>query len=155
MTTPDERRARVQAELAELTAPRLTHDDAWRIGELARTIAAERFDRGVSIRVERGDQLVFASATAGTSADNDDWIARKTRVVRRLGIASLVARLRRDASGAYSWLDPAEHALSGGCVPITVAGGAIVGTITVSGLADEDDHAVAVAAIRRWIAELD
>ena len=45
-------------------------------------------------------------------------------------------------------LDPLLYAAAGGCVPIVVEGVGMVGTVTVSGLAQEDDHALVVEALR-------
>ncbi|NTW41365.1 MAG: hypothetical protein HGA44_16065, partial [Cellulomonadaceae bacterium] len=44
-------------------------------------------------------------------------------------------------------LDPAVHALAGGGVPVRVHG-STVGVAVVSGLTDEEDHALVVEALR-------
>ena len=51
----------------------------------------------------------------------------------------------------FDWLDPTVYAVSGGCVPIRV-GGAMVGTATVSGLPDHEDHALVIEAMRALLA---
>ncbi|QEO10018.1 heme-degrading domain-containing protein [Protaetiibacter larvae] len=121
------------------------HDEAWKLGRTIRRLARER-ELGVAIQVRLGEQLVFHSALPGSTADNDDWIARKIRTTSRFATSSLAIRVRHDLNGGFGWLDPALYAISGGCVPLRVAG-AIVGTATVSGLADAKDHALVIEAV--------
>jgi uncharacterized protein (UPF0303 family) len=146
MAVPVPEAIALEEELAELVLPGFTHDDAWRLGSLARGFAADE-GLGVAIRVTRGTQIAFQGTTAGSSADNDDWMSRKIRLVERLNIASLTARL----SGSFGWLDD-SYARAGGCIPLRVAGGAQVGTLTVSGLADTEDHALAIRALKALLA---
>jgi len=138
---------RVRAEEALAVVPSFTHADAVAIGARAFGLAVER-ELSCVVRVMRGDQLAFHAATTGTGPDNDAWIERKIRLVRLLQISSLQARLRHDIDPTdLGWVDPVAHALHGGCIPILMAGGAVVGTITVSGLPDVDDHALALEAV--------
>ena len=131
--------------------PSFTHADAVAIGARALSLAVER-NLSCAVRVMRGDQLAFHAATNGTGPDNDAWIERKIRLVRLLQISSLQARLRHDINPAdLGWVDPVTHALAGGCVPILMAGSAAVGTITVSGLPDVDDHALALEAVLSYL----
>lgn len=142
----------VHADEQESTLPTFAHADAVDLGTRALALALER-DLAVAVRVMRGDQLAFHAATAGTSADNDAWIERKIRLVRRLEISSLQARVRHELDGGdLGWLDPVHYALAGGCIPLRMAGGALVGTLTVSGLPDVDDHALAMEAVRAHLA---
>ncbi|HBY06457.1 MAG TPA: hypothetical protein DEH22_01190, partial [Chloroflexi bacterium] len=46
-----------------------------------------------------------------------------------------------------------EYAPHGGCFPIIIKGTGLVGTITVSGLAQEDDHRLVVETIREYLAQ--
>lgn len=143
---------RVRADERESTLPAFAHADAVDLGTRALTLAVER-SLPVAIRVTRGDQLAFHAATDGTSADNDAWIERKIRLVRRLEISSLQARVRHELDdGDLGWLDPVHYALAGGCIPLRMAGGALVGTLTVSGLPDVQDHDLAMEAVRAHLA---
>jgi uncharacterized protein (UPF0303 family) len=126
------------------------HDDAWRLGS---TLTERCRGEGlpVTIGIHLGEHRVFHAALPGTSADNDSWVDRKTRTVRRFGCSSLEVQERHateDPEGFYSAfaLSPSQYAPAGGAVPIRVRG-ALVGVLAVSGLESSEDHEIAVAAL--------
>jgi uncharacterized protein (UPF0303 family) len=142
--------AGVDAEVEALAFSTFTHDDAWRLGTIITELARER-RHPVAIDIRRGEQQVFHAALEGATADNDSWVAKKAAAVRRFERSSLALRLAGEESGRQlAWLDPAVYAVSGGCVPVTL-GGALVGTIAVSGLPDVEDHALVVEGIRAFL----
>jgi uncharacterized protein (UPF0303 family) len=51
--------------------------------------AARAQNAPVAIDIARNGQQLFHAALPGPSADNDDWIQRKARVVQRCGTSSL------------------------------------------------------------------
>ena len=120
-------------------------------------LAAAR-DRGlpVTISVRRNGQRLFHAALPGTSADNDAWIDRKSRVVDRYGHSSfLVGAQFRAKGGSFeedSRLDPDEYAAHGGVFPVLVRGVGPVGTVGVSGLPQADDHAFVVEQLALFLA---
>ena len=138
--------AALLAEWSEFSFSSFTHDDAWRLGTAIRDIAVDR-SLPVSIHIRLGEQLVFHSALLGTSADNDDWIARKIRTALRFARPSMAIELSPD----ITWLDERVYARAGGCVPVRV-NGAIVGTATVSGLSSIDDHDLVIEGMRSLLA---
>ncbi|WP_167050944.1 heme-binding protein [Salinibacterium sp. ZJ77] len=143
MAHPDAvHRDRIDREERELSFATFAHDDAWRLGSTIREFAVER-GLAVTIDVHLGEQQVFHAALTGTSADNDDWIARKIRTVRRFARPSMAIELDE----GIDWLDGAVFARAGGCVPIRV-NGAMVGTATVSGLSSIDDHDLVIEGLR-------
>ncbi len=148
-TTADQIAA-LEAQLPSLALPRFTHDDAWALGSWLVAAAKER-SFPVVIDIRKGDQQVFHAALDGTSADNDSWVERKVRTVRRYALPSLLIGLRYKARGADFYettgVDRADYVVAGGCIPIVVDGVGMVGTATVSGLAQEDDHALVAEAI--------
>jgi uncharacterized protein (UPF0303 family) len=135
-----------------LVLDRFTHDDAWRLGSLLVELAQDR-NAPVAIDIRKGKQQLFHCALVGSSADNDGWIDRKRRVVERYGASSLLVGARFRANGQTfeesSRLDPAWYAAHGGAYPILVKGVGMVGTVTVSGLPQAEDHALVVAALER------
>jgi uncharacterized protein (UPF0303 family) len=133
--------------------PDLDHfdlDDAWRLGTtLAERCRAQGLP--VTISIQLGEHRVFHAALPGTSADNDSWVDRKSRVVRRFACSSLEVQDRYakgDPDRFYSTfaLSPSDYAPAGGAVPIRVRG-TLVGVLAVSGLESSEDHELAVSAL--------
>lgn len=147
--------AALEAQEQRLTLQRFTHDDAWTLGSMLVELARER-QAPVAIDIRRGAQQLFHGALAGSSADNDAWIDRKRRVVERYGESSLLVGSRFRAKGTTfeksSRLDPDRYAAHGGSFPIRVVGAGVVGTVTVSGLPQVEDHALVVEALGRLVA---
>lgn len=124
------------------------HDEAWQMGSaLAARCRADQLP--VTISIWLGEQRVFHAALSGTSADNDAWVEKKARVVRRFNRSSLevyehyVTRMP-DFFQIFG-LSRAEYAPGEGAVPIRVHG-ALVGVLAVSGLEQGGDHDLAVSA---------
>ncbi|QDW63784.1 heme-degrading domain-containing protein [Oerskovia sp. KBS0722] len=138
----------------DLVLTRFTHDDAWRLGCLLVELAAER-SLPITIDVRRGPQQVFHAATEGTTPDNDTWVQRKVRVVERFGASSYLMGLRAKAKGttftAQHELAFQEYAAHGGAFPLRVEGVGVIGVVTVSGLAQRDDHLLVVEALETFL----
>lgn len=149
--------ARVEREEAELVLPRFDVTDAWTLGSRMREAAASA-RLPVVIGITLGEARVFHTALPGSSADNDGWLDRKTRVARRYGHSSYGVGLSFRAAGkdfdTDARLDPVQYAAHGGVFPITIAGVGMVGTVGVSGLPQADDHAFAVEHLRAFLASL-
>jgi uncharacterized protein (UPF0303 family) len=147
--------ARVEQEERELVFRSFTHDDAWQLGCLLVELATERA-LPVTIDIRRGGQQLFHAAREGTVPDNDTWVERKVRVVQRFGASSYLMGLRAREKGttfaAQHDLPLQEYAAHGGAFPVRVEGVGIVGTVTVSGLPQADDHALVVEAVRAFLA---
>jgi uncharacterized protein (UPF0303 family) len=140
------------AEERELQFTAFTNDTAWELGQ--RLVAAAR-DRGlpVTIDIARGEQQLFHCALPGTAADNDEWIRRKNRVVRRFGHSSFYVRRAHGPAFAEKFLlDPTVFAAHGGAFPVIVRDVGVVGTVTVSGLPQEEDHRLVAGVLREFLA---
>ena len=78
------------------------------------------------------------------------------RVVERFGASSYLVGLRARAKGitfaAMHDLPLQEYAAHGGCFPVRVRDVGVVGTVTVSGLPQADDHALVVEVVREFLA---
>ncbi|MFD0368745.1 heme-degrading domain-containing protein [Streptomyces sp. NPDC059071] len=142
------------AQEARLVLPHFTYEDAWTLGTILVGLARER-NAPVAIDVRRGAQQLFHCALPGSSADNDAWIDRKRRVVERYGVSSLLVGARFRAKGTTfedsSRLDPDRFAAHGGSFPIAVEGAGVIGSVTVSGLPQAEDHALVVLGLERLL----
>ncbi|WP_193335277.1 heme-degrading domain-containing protein [Devosia beringensis] len=140
--------ARVKQQEQELILPRFDDDVAFALGSAIRARAlAEGLSLVVDIRT--WDRQMFFAATAGTSADNAEWVRRKINTVRRFARASYRMVLERGEApfSPQSGADPADYVIAGGGFPLRVAQAGIVGCLTISGLPGRDDHGVAVDAL--------
>jgi uncharacterized protein (UPF0303 family) len=147
---------RLLLEEAELQFSGFDEDTAWEIGnDLVQRAVAEKLS--ITIDITRGEHQVFHASRPGTSADNDEWVKRKTRLVYRFGHSSFyIGQLLKSMGKSLKevFLIPeGVYAPHGGCFPIIVKGTGLVGTITVSGLAQEDDHKLVTEAIRTYLKE--
>ncbi|MFC4810982.1 heme-degrading domain-containing protein [Paenibacillus sp. GCM10023250] len=139
----------------ELQFEAFTNETALRLGlELAnRAMAA---GQAVTIDIRRGPQQLFHYACPGTSADNDDWAARKARVAERFLCSSYRMEIELRAAGRTIaeryLLDPSLYAPYNGAFPIRVRGAGAIGTIAVSGLPGDGDHRLIVSALSDYLA---
>jgi uncharacterized protein (UPF0303 family) len=147
--------AKVEAEEAELRFPSLSNDEAIALGASIAERARGR-SLAVAVDVRRAGQQLFHCALAGTGPDNDQWILRKSRSVERFGHASFLLGLRLKLAGMgieeKYCVSPLEYSAHGGSFPIFVEGTGLVGSVTVSGLPQEEDHALVVESIREFLA---
>lgn len=145
-----------EAEEAELQFDRLSNEDAIGLG-LALLAAARIRGAALTVDVRRGGQQLFHAALPGTSADNDQWVLRKSRVAERFGKSSLHVgtRLARDGLRIEEkyCVDPREYSAHGGSFPLILRGTGPVGSVTVSGLPQAEDHALLVAVLRDFLAD--
>lgn len=116
---------------------------------------AGREGLAVAIDICVGGQQLFHAALPGTSPDNDQWVIRKNRVVGRFFrssyyIAKLLQHKEQTIEAAFG-LSSVDYAPFGGAVPVVVRGTGVVGTVTVSGLPDSEDHRMVVDALRRYL----
>jgi uncharacterized protein (UPF0303 family) len=143
-------------EEQELQFTSFNEATAWQIGcQLVEQ--AQKEGLSVTVDITRGSHQLFHASLGGTSADNDEWIKRKIRLVYRFGHSSfymgqLLKQKGKRLEEAYL-ISEGEYAPHGGCFPIMVEGTGMVGAITVSGLPQEEDHKLVVQAIRDYLAE--
>jgi uncharacterized protein (UPF0303 family) len=147
--------AELQAQEQRLQFIGFDNEDAWVLGNAFVDIARAR-TLPVTIDIRRHGQQLFHAAMPGTTPENDSWIERKIRVVDRFSASSFLVGRRFAASGAVLdesyGVNPADYATHGGSFPIRVAGVGVVGTVTVSGLPQADDHALVVEVLEQFLA---
>jgi uncharacterized protein (UPF0303 family) len=141
---------KIATQERELHLPQLDAKVAWDLGSRIRSMALER---GLSlvIDVRRFGQPLFYSALDGTTPDNVEWVRRKSNVVARFHRSSYAVGITQRAAGTslherYG-LPVADYAGDGGSFPLIVEGAGIVGSVTVSGLPQRDDHNLVIEAL--------
>ncbi len=141
-------------EEQELQFTRFNETTAWQLGNQMVEHAMHE-NLPITIDITRGQHQLFHASMPGTSADNDEWVKRKVRLVNRFGHSSFYMGQLLKHKGKtieQSYLIPeSEFAAHGGCFPIIVKGTGMVGTITVSGLPQEEDHKLVVESIRAFL----
>jgi uncharacterized protein (UPF0303 family) len=126
---------------------------AWALGG-ALKVAAEKRHVAVAIDIQVNGHVLFSYAMPGTTPDNWEWIRRKRNVVMRYRRSSYAIGLKHQRAGTTlesSGLDAKDYAAHGGCFPILLEGTGCVGTITVSGLPQREDHALVVSVLREYL----
>lgn len=138
----------LQEERLRFTA--FDENTAWTLGSLLRTKVEER-GAAVVIEIRLGRETVFFSAMQGTAPVNADWARRKRNTVELLNRSSYAIglALRQEQSSLESkmGLPTRDFASHGGSFPISVASVGCIGTVTVSGLPQREDHAIVVQAL--------
>jgi uncharacterized protein (UPF0303 family) len=142
------------AKLAEqeqrLVLPHFDNDVAWRIGATLRDLAHQR-NLAVAIDVRRFGQPLFYCALQGSTPNNVEWLRRKSNVVAHFLRSSYAVGLellqKKSSLMEKHGLVLSEYAAHGGSVPICVEHAGVLGSVTVSGLPQRDDHEFVVEAL--------
>jgi uncharacterized protein (UPF0303 family) len=142
--------ARLVVQEQELRFHAFDEAEAFALGTRLRSLAVERA-LAIVIDIRLPGRPLFYCAMAGSTPDNPEWVRRKANVVMRYYCSSY--RMSRelalkgtalDESRGVAVLDYAPH---GGSFPIHVEGAGIIGTVTVSGLPQREDHNLVVEAL--------
>jgi uncharacterized protein (UPF0303 family) len=146
--------ASLEVQEEQLVFTGFSNADAWRLGSAMVTAAIERA-LPVTIDIRRHGQQLFHVALPGTTAENDSWIERKVNVVNRFAAASYLVGRRLAARGVALdeelGVEPRLFAAHGGAFPIRIRDVGVVGTVTVSGLPQADDHAFVTEMIGAFL----
>jgi uncharacterized protein (UPF0303 family) len=131
-----------------------TNEQALEIG-LNIIAKAQQENKAVAIDIARSGQQLFHYAMPGTTPDNDQWMARKINVVKRFQKSSFhIATILRSKGQTFEqeyYVSSMEYAPVGGSFPIIIKNVGAIGTITVSGLPDHEDHALVVGVIKEYL----
>lgn len=116
---------------------------------------AKKENKKITIDITRNDHQLFHYSFEGTNPDNDQWVIRKNRVVNRFSHSSLYVGTLYKKMGKTmeeeSFISSFEYSAHGGAFPIIIKDVGGVGIITVSGLAQEEDHKMVVSAISEYL----
>jgi uncharacterized protein (UPF0303 family) len=128
-------------------------ETAWALGSALKA-AAEKRQVAVAIDIQVSGHALFSYAMRGTTPDNWEWIRRKRNVVMRYQRSSYAIGLKHQRAGTTlenGGLDLKDYAAHGGCFPIFLEGTGCVGTITVSGLPQREDHALVISVLQEYL----
>jgi uncharacterized protein (UPF0303 family) len=146
----DQDLARIAEQELLLRFVRFDADSAWDLGLRLRAAAATR-STGVAIVIAMAGNTLFHGMMPGTSPINADWARRKANVVRRFHTSSYAVglKLQRDRASIESkyGLSGSEFAAHGGSFPLWVTSAGCVGTITISGLPQREDHRLIIGVL--------
>ncbi len=141
----------LQKEEEVLQFSQFDNDTAYKVGTRLVELAREQ-GQSITVDICRNGQQLFHCALPGTAPDNDDWIKRKNRVVNRFNHSSfymgIYYKSRNTLFEEKTNLSPLEYAAHGGAFPVIIKNVGVVGTITVSGLPQEEDHRLVVSVIK-------
>ncbi len=97
-------------------------------------------------------RLMFHFVSDSCNPDNDNWLRKKRNTVLMFHHSSKYTRGKFDGDTfAFTQkfgISPAEYTAYEGGFPITVKGAGVIGALCVSGLAQEQDHQLAIDAIK-------
>lgn len=149
-----ERLAAIAEQEGRLVFPSFDLNTAWSLGVSLRHVAVNR-EAPVAIDISLRERPLFHAVLPGAGPANAEWVRRKRNVVLKLGTSTLAVGLKLAASGEtleqrYG-LAPADHAAHGGGFPLLLQGLGCIGAITVSGLAQAEDHDLVVQGLERLL----
>ena len=143
------------AQEAQLQFEQFDNQTAWELGCLLKR-NAEQKQVNVAIEIVRNGHCLFSFAMPTTAVDNQQWIARKRNVVERYQHSSWYMGQYYQAKGKTieqaSLVDAKQFAPYGGSFPLTIKGVGVVGSISVSGLPQYEDHQLVVDSIAQYLA---
>ena len=146
--------ASLEAHEERLVFTRFDNTDAWQLGSAMVAAATER-KLPITIDIRRHGHQLFHAALPGTTAENDSWIDRKVNVVNRFAAASYLVGRRLAANGTpldeALGVEPRLFAAAGGAFPVRIMDVGVVGTVTISGLPQADDHAFVTEMISSFL----
>jgi uncharacterized protein (UPF0303 family) len=153
--------ARIARQEQTLQFSTFSEKDAWNLGCRFRNAAADR-NHPIVVDVRRFAQPLFFAALVGSTPDNVDWARRKANVVARFHRSSYFMGLeleqRKVTLAERFGLPLTEYAAHGGSFPLIVSGAGVIGSVTVSGLPQREDHEFVVemlcAELQRDYADL-
>lgn len=153
------------ASLEELSALEEKHtlksfnsEVAWELGSLGRQLCQQSHpNKGVviDITLTNGQTLFHSAVSSGTALDNGNWVKRKYNTVFRFGKSSFYIgqKLRQKGKSIEEamFVSSKEYASHGGSVPLRVESNEFpIGALTISGLAQEEDHLLALDILEKF-----
>jgi uncharacterized protein (UPF0303 family) len=141
---------RIAFQEQELQFAGFDEETAWELGTHLHGLAVAR-KLSLVIDVRRFGWPLFYAALPGTTPDNVEWVRRKSNVTFRFHRSSYAIGLEMEEKKSSLFerygLPVADYACHGGSFPLRVLGAGLIGSVTVSGLRQREDHQMAVEAL--------
>ena len=154
-TTGDFSSIQLATEEEILLLPSLSMADALEIGEIAVGLGLAR-NLPIAIEVRMENWTVFHVSLPGSKPENDNWIARKARVVLATEHSTMYERVKSEEEGIdwyATYARPVEdYAIHGGGLPLKVSGDGFAGILLISGLPQVQDHLLGVEVLTEFLA---
>ena len=111
---------------------------------------AREMGKSVATRITLNRRTLFSYSMAGTKPESDNWIRRKENITYATNGSSYYWECWCElGQHPLEWrgMSYADYAPAGGCMPLCIKGVGMVGTLTISGMASHEDHALAFETI--------
>lgn len=123
---------------------------AWQIGTRLVELARMK-DKPIVIDIRLFSHPLFYAALPGSTPDHAEWIRRKRNTVARFHTSSyavgLGLRQRGTTLEQEFGLPRTDYIANGGSFPIRLRNSVVIGSFTVSGLPEEEDHLMVVQVL--------
>lgn len=148
--------ARIALQEERLQFDRFDSSTAWTLGMRLKE-AAETQQVAVTIDIQLHGRPLFFYAMPNTTPEQVDWIRRKRNVVLRFHRSSYAVGLQLQQEQTTLTekvgVELRDYAPHGGCFPLILRGTGCIGTITVSGLPQREDHELIVAVLATMLSQ--
>lgn len=115
---------------------------------------ARKMGKPVATRITLNRRTLFAFSMAGTKPESDNWIRRKENITYATNGSSYYWECWCE-QGVHplEWrgMSYEDYAPAGGCFPLRIKGAGMVGTLTISGMASHEDHALAFETVEKAV----
>lgn len=121
------------------------------MGQAIIRLAHER-EQHIAVQIDRLNHTIFLYVDDSLPADKHNWLRRKANVAKHFEESSLSVKFdlihgKMSLKETFT-LDEKEYLAKGGAIPIFVKHAGMVAIVSVSGLHDEEDHAIIVDALK-------
>ena len=141
----------IKTHVQSLQFTHFNEKTAWQIGQYLHQ-EAQNNTYPIVIDIRLNHRQLFYSALPGSATNNQRWVQRKINLVNLTGHSSfywsLLLKEQNKTIEQKLLLPETDYAPHGGCVPILLKNTGMVGTITVSGLPQAQDHQLVIKAIQ-------
>jgi uncharacterized protein (UPF0303 family) len=157
MNTPvSERLALYRNQEYVLCFKHFSNQDAWDLGQMLVAYAKKRA-YSVAIDIAVSGYQLFRYGFAGTNNHNEMWMQRKMNTVNTVHKSSIHVGAILENTGEDledDWhLPHKDYAFHGGCFPIIIEKTGFIGTITVSGRPQHEDHQMIIDVLGDYLSK--